>query len=84
MRKTGDRWSIRTQEWIPREAKRPRGHRPDADVFVARMNQLNFQQVTSNGPGPRKRRRRTSIPTSWMTLARDRNGWNQCFGLHDR
>ncbi|VDM71087.1 unnamed protein product [Strongylus vulgaris] len=47
------------------------------------MNQLNSQLVTSNESGPRKRRRRNSIPASWMTLARDRNGWKQCFGLHD-
>ncbi|VDM69552.1 unnamed protein product [Strongylus vulgaris] len=49
--------------WIPREAKRARGRPPTrwADVFVARMNQLNSQQVTSSGPGPRERRRRTLI-----------------------
>ncbi|VDM66734.1 unnamed protein product, partial [Strongylus vulgaris] len=64
-----DRWTLKTLEWIPREVKRPRG-RPSirwADVFVARMDQLNSQLVTSNGYGPRERRRRTSIPTSWMS-----------------
>ncbi|VDM77990.1 unnamed protein product [Strongylus vulgaris] len=44
------------------------------DEFVVRMDQLHSQLVTSNGSGPRERRHRTSIPTSWMTLARDRNG----------
>ncbi|VDM66290.1 unnamed protein product [Strongylus vulgaris] len=29
--------------------------------------------VTSNGSGPRERRRRTSITTSWMNPSRDRN-----------
>ncbi|VDM65040.1 unnamed protein product [Strongylus vulgaris] len=73
-------------EWIAWEAKRPRSRPPTrwADVFVARMNQLNSQQATGNGPGPRGRRRRTSIPTSWMTLAKERNGWKQCRGLHDK
>ncbi|VDM84245.1 unnamed protein product [Strongylus vulgaris] len=49
MRWTDDRWTLRTQQWIPRERHRP-----------------------------------TSIPTSWMTLAEDRNGWKQCGGLHDK
>ncbi|VDM84215.1 unnamed protein product [Strongylus vulgaris] len=37
MRRTDDRWTLRTLEWIAREVKRPRG-RPTtrwADVFVA-------------------------------------------------
>ncbi|VDM85484.1 unnamed protein product, partial [Strongylus vulgaris] len=56
------------------QAIRLRGRPPTrwADVLIARMDQLNSQLVTSNGPEPRERRRRTSIPTSWMTLARDR------------
>ncbi|VDM81605.1 unnamed protein product [Strongylus vulgaris] len=82
MRRTDDRWTRRTQEWISREAKRPRGRPPTrwADVFVARMNQLNSR----NGSGSRERRRCNSIPTSLMTLARDRNGWKQCCGLDDK
>ncbi|VDM78292.1 unnamed protein product [Strongylus vulgaris] len=60
--------------------KRPRGRPPtrSADVFVARMDQLNSQLVMSNGTGPCERRRRSLIANSWMTLARDRNGWKQC------
>ncbi|VDM71099.1 unnamed protein product, partial [Strongylus vulgaris] len=75
-----------TLDWIPREAKRLRERPPPrwADLFVAWRDQLNSHLVTSNGPGPRERRRRTSIPASWTTLARDRNGWKQCYGLHDK
>ncbi|VDM76460.1 unnamed protein product [Strongylus vulgaris] len=73
-------------EMVPREAKLPRG-RPStkwSDVFVTRMDELNCQLVTSNGSGPCERRSRSSIPTSWMKLARERNGWKQCSGLHDK
>ncbi|VDM75771.1 unnamed protein product [Strongylus vulgaris] len=47
-RKADDRWTLRTLEC---EAKRPRGRPPTrwADVFVARMDQLNSQLVKSNG-----------------------------------
>ncbi|VDM69368.1 unnamed protein product [Strongylus vulgaris] len=31
------------------------------ELFIARMNQLNSQLVTSNGYGPHERRRRSSI-----------------------
>ncbi|VDM78560.1 unnamed protein product [Strongylus vulgaris] len=84
MRRTVDRWTPRTMEWISREAKRPRGRSSArwAYVFVTRMDQLNSPLVR-NGCGPRKRRRRSSILTSWMTIARDRNGWKQCCGLYD-
>ncbi|VDM76391.1 unnamed protein product [Strongylus vulgaris] len=47
----------RSLEWIPRKAKRPRGRPPSrwADLFVAQMDQLNSQLVTSNGSEPRER-----------------------------
>ncbi|VDM78398.1 unnamed protein product [Strongylus vulgaris] len=44
----------------------------------------HIQLVTSNGSGPRERRRRSLILTTWMTLARDRIGWEQCCGLYDK
>ncbi|KAK6764844.1 hypothetical protein RB195_024966 [Necator americanus] len=36
MRRIDDRWTKRTLEWIPRDAKRPRGRRPTrwGDVFA--------------------------------------------------
>ncbi|VDM77976.1 unnamed protein product [Strongylus vulgaris] len=86
MRRTDDRWTLRNLERIPRKAKHPRERSPTkwADVFVTRMDQLNSQLVAGNGSGPREHRHRSSIATSWMTLARDRNGWKQCCGLHDK
>ncbi|VDM74893.1 unnamed protein product [Strongylus vulgaris] len=48
MIRTGDRWTLRTLEWIPRGAKRPREAADQwANVFVARMDQLDSQLVTS-------------------------------------
>ncbi|VDM75008.1 unnamed protein product [Strongylus vulgaris] len=72
--------------WIARGAKCPRGRPPTrwADVFVARMDQLNTQLVTSDLSGPCERRRCTLLPTLWMTIAKDSNGWKQCCGLHDK
>ncbi|VDM72021.1 unnamed protein product [Strongylus vulgaris] len=67
----------RTREWIPRKAKGIRGKPPSkADVFVAWLNQLNPYLVTITRSGPRKRRRRSSIQTSWMTLAREETDEN--------
>ncbi|KAK6749693.1 hypothetical protein RB195_001978 [Necator americanus] len=42
MRRIDDRWTKRTLEWIPRDAKRHRGRPPTrwGDVFVTRMDQL--------------------------------------------
>ncbi|VDM68884.1 unnamed protein product [Strongylus vulgaris] len=70
MRRTADRWTLRTLE--SREAKCPRGKATRwADLFVASY-QLNSQLMTSNGSGPL-----TSPPqfNTNMTLARDENGW---------
>ncbi|VDM84654.1 unnamed protein product [Strongylus vulgaris] len=51
MRRTDDKWTLTTLEWIPREAKLSRGRPPTkwTDVFVTRMDQLNSQLVTSKG-----------------------------------
>ncbi|VDM67619.1 unnamed protein product [Strongylus vulgaris] len=67
-------------EWIPREAKRPRGKPTTrrADVFLTRMDQLNSQLVTNNGSGPRY-----VAVQSQHHGARDRNGWKQYCGLQD-
>ncbi|VDM76802.1 unnamed protein product [Strongylus vulgaris] len=76
IRRTDDRWTLRTLEWITREENiLEGGQRSDVLTFVALMVQLNSQLVTSDGSGPRERRRRRSISTSWMTLARDRKEW---------
>ncbi|VDM70652.1 unnamed protein product [Strongylus vulgaris] len=85
MRRTDDRWTLRTLEWMPCEAKRPRRRPPTiwVDVFVVGVEQLNSQFVTSHGSRPRERRRHSLIPTSWMTLAKDKNEWKQRWGLHD-
>ncbi|EYC10637.1 hypothetical protein Y032_0054g2471 [Ancylostoma ceylanicum] len=80
MRREDDRWTRRTLEWIPRETKRPRGRPPTrwADVFAARMDQLNAQLETSQN----SRRRRPRC--SWMTMARERIEWKRCWGQHDK
>ncbi|VDM85850.1 unnamed protein product, partial [Strongylus vulgaris] len=54
MRRTDDRWTLRTLKWIPREVV----SRETTDQMgdVARMDQLNSQLVTSNGSGPREGR----------------------------
>ncbi|EYB82909.1 hypothetical protein Y032_0347g3154 [Ancylostoma ceylanicum] len=80
MRREDDRWTRRTLEWIPRETKRPRGRPPTrwADVFAARMDQLNAQLETSQN----SRRRRPRC--SWMTMARERIEWKRCWGPHDK
>ncbi|VDM79832.1 unnamed protein product [Strongylus vulgaris] len=74
MRRTGNRWTLRTLEL--KQNVLDGGHRPDGltrctdgpDVFSAGKR---------NGSGPRELRRGSSVPTSWITLARDRNGWEQ-------
>ncbi|KAK6726534.1 hypothetical protein RB195_004703 [Necator americanus] len=81
MRRIDDRWTKRTLEWIPMDAKRPRG-RPSmrwGDVFAARMGQLRSQLDTAQGPRQRHSR---SLRTSWMTMARERNEWKRCWGPH--
>ncbi|KAK6729601.1 hypothetical protein RB195_006570 [Necator americanus] len=72
MRRIDDRWTKGTLEWIPRDAKRPRGRPPTrwGDVFAARMDQLRAQLDTAQGP---RQRRSRSLRTSWMTMARERN-----------
>ncbi|KAK6730520.1 hypothetical protein RB195_007153 [Necator americanus] len=72
MRRIDDRWIKRTLEWIPRDAKRPRGRPPTrwGDVFAARMDQLRAQLDTAQGPRQRHSR---SLRTSWMTMAREQN-----------
>ncbi|VDM67113.1 unnamed protein product [Strongylus vulgaris] len=69
-------------------AFRKRGNlRPDADVLVARMDQLNSKLIRIgilriDGSGPRERRRRSLIDII-DPLARDKNGRKQYWGLHD-
>ena len=77
MRRTDDRWTLRTSEWIPRETKRPRGRPPTrwADVFVERMDQLRNQLDTILAPGTRGRSHRRRPRRSWMSEARDRDQW---------
>ncbi|KAK6757974.1 hypothetical protein RB195_015662 [Necator americanus] len=77
MRRIDDRRTKRTLEWIPRDAKRPRGRPPTrwSDVFAARMDQLRAQLDTAQGPRQRHSR---SLRTSWMTMARERNEWKRC------
>ncbi|KAK6747184.1 hypothetical protein RB195_000415 [Necator americanus] len=81
MRRIDDRWTKRTLEWIPRDAKRPRGRPPTrwGDVFAARMDQLRAHLGTAQGPRQRHSR---SLRTSWMTMARERNEWKRCWGPH--
>ena len=87
VRRTDDRWTKRTLEWIPREAKRPRGRPPKrwADVFVEKLDQLRNQldTIQDSGMVTRGRLHARRLPTSWMTLARERNDWRRCWGLHD-
>ncbi|KAK6744956.1 hypothetical protein RB195_011582 [Necator americanus] len=58
MRRIDDRWTKRTLEWIPRDAKRPRGRPPArwGDAFAARMDQLRAQLDTAQGPHQRRQR----------------------------
>ncbi|KAK6760491.1 hypothetical protein RB195_021816 [Necator americanus] len=81
MRRIDDRWTKRMLEWIPRDAKRPRGRPPTrwGDVFAARMDQLRAQLDTAQGP---RQRRSRSLRTSWMTMAKERNEWKRCWGPH--
>ncbi|KAK6725891.1 hypothetical protein RB195_004299 [Necator americanus] len=81
IRRIDDRWTKRTLEWIPRDAKRPRGRSPTrwGDMFAARMDQLRAQPDTAQGP--RKRHLR-SLRTSWMAMARKRNERKRCWGSH--
>ncbi|VDM70151.1 unnamed protein product [Strongylus vulgaris] len=51
--------------------------------FDARMDQLNSQPITVSESGPRERRHSISVPTSWATLARGRNGYERCWSLHN-
>ncbi|EYC31146.1 hypothetical protein Y032_0004g1982 [Ancylostoma ceylanicum] len=80
MRREDDSWTRRTLEWIPRETKRPRGRPPTrwADVFAARMDQLNAQLDTSQNSRQRRPR------CSWMTMARERIEWKRCWSPHDK
>ena len=88
VRRTDDRWTKKTLEWIPREIKRPRGRPPKrwADVFVEKLDQLRNQldTVLEDGMETRERHqaRRRNLPRSWMTLARERIEWKRCWGLH--
>ena len=86
VRRTDDRWTKRTLEWIPREVKRPRGRPPKrwADVFVEKMDQLRNQLDTIQDYGleTRGRLQARGLQTSWMTFARERNDWKKCWGLH--
>ncbi|KAK6729945.1 hypothetical protein RB195_006786 [Necator americanus] len=81
MRRIDDRWAKRTLEWIPRDAKCPRGRPPTrwGDMFAARMDQLRAQLDTAQGPRQRHSR---SLRTSWMTMARERNEWKRFWGSH--
>ncbi|KAK6728894.1 hypothetical protein RB195_006138 [Necator americanus] len=79
MRRIDDRWTKRTLEWIPRNAKRPQGRPPTrwGDVFATRMDQLRAQLDTAQRPRQRHSR---NLRTSWMTMARERNEWKRCWG----
>ncbi|KAK6749350.1 hypothetical protein RB195_001764 [Necator americanus] len=63
MRRIDDRWTKRTLEWIPRDAKCPRGRPPTrwGDVFATRMDQLRAQLDKAQGP---RQRRSRSLRTS--------------------
>lgn len=79
MRREDDRWTRRTAEWVPRGQTRPR-QRPAtrwSDVFVRLMKQSRLQQSST------RRRHQSRLPTSWMTLARDRMEWKLCWGSHN-
>ncbi|KAK6725967.1 hypothetical protein RB195_004343 [Necator americanus] len=80
MRRIDDRWTRRTQEWIPGDAKRPRGGQPTrwGDVFAAQMDKLRAQLDTAQGPRQRHSR---SLRTSWMTYVRERNEWKRWWSL---
>ncbi|KAK6749545.1 hypothetical protein RB195_001890 [Necator americanus] len=69
MRRIDDRRAKRTLEWIPRDAKRPRGRPPTkwGDVFVTRMDQLRAQLDTAQEPRQRHSR---NLRTSWMRMAK--------------
>ncbi|KAK6725708.1 hypothetical protein RB195_004182 [Necator americanus] len=79
MRRIDDRWTKRTLEWIPRDAKRSRGRPPTrlGDVLATRMDQLRAQLATAQGS---HRCHSQSSRTSWMTMARERNEWKRCWG----
>ncbi|KAK6754714.1 hypothetical protein RB195_013601 [Necator americanus] len=79
MKRIDDNCTKRTLEWIPRDAKHPRGRPPTrcGDVFATRMHQLSSQLDTAQEP---LQRHSQNLRTSWMTIARERNEWKGCWG----
>ncbi|VDM74426.1 unnamed protein product [Strongylus vulgaris] len=68
MRRTEDRWTLRTLKWIPRKAKRSR--------------EINDQLVTNNGSASRTSPPQFNIKID--DASERQNGWKQCCGLHDK